>query len=99
MARFTQTGTSFAATGGTMVQLSSTYAGGSVNVRLYATGSAFNYVIGEGLTSGTAATAVSNGKVFIIPISTYIDFGPVDPKTMWLVGNPSAGVCYWDTLA
>lgn len=98
MARFTQTGTTFAASGGTLVQLSSTYAGGSVNVKLYATG-AFNYVIGEGLTAASAATAQGAAKVFIIPGSIYIDFGPVDPKTMWIVGNSLTGVVYWDTLA
>ena len=99
MARFTQTAASFAASGGTAVQLSSTYAGGSVNVRLYASGSAFNYVIGEGLTAATAASAMAALKVFIVPINTYIDFGPVDPKTMWIIGNPSGGVCYWDTIS
>jgi hypothetical protein len=98
MARFTQTGTTFAAAGGTLVQLSSTYPGGSVNVRLYATG-AFNYVIGDGLAAGTAASAQAAAKVFIIPGGTYIDFGPVDPKTMWIVGNSVTGVVYWDTLA
>ena len=99
MARFTQTAASFQAAGGTAVQLSSTYAGGSVPVKLYASGSAFNYVIGEGLTAATAATAMTNLKVFIIPISTYIDFGPVDPKTMWIIGNPNSGACYWDTIS
>ena len=90
MARFTQTSTSFNAAAATPVQLSSTYAGGSVPVRIYASGSAFNYVIGEGLTTGTggtAAAAMAAGKVFIIPISTYIDFGPVDPKQMILSIN------------
>lgn len=98
MARFTQTGTTFAASGGTLVQLSSTYAGGSVNVKLYATG-AFNYVIGEGYTAGTAASAQAAAKVFIVPSGVYIDFGPVDPKQMWIVGNTVTGVVYWDTLA
>ena len=98
MARFTQTGTTFAAAGGTLVQLSSTYPGGSVNVKLYSTG-AFNYVIGDGLTAATAATAQAAAKVFIVPSSIYIDFGPVDPTKMWIVGNSVTGVVYWDTLS
>ena len=98
MARFTQTAASFNAAGGAAVQLSSTYSGGMVPVKLYASGSAFNYVIGEGLNASTAASAMAALKVVIIPISTYIDFGPVDPKTMWIIGNPNAGACYWDTV-
>ena len=96
MARFTQSGTATNGSAGDFVQLSSTYAGGSVNIRVYGAGN-INYCIGEYANS---AAVVSGGKVNIIPISTYIDFGPVDPKQMWIRSNGgAASILYWDTLA
>jgi hypothetical protein len=96
MARFTQTGTATEANTGAFVQLSSTYAGGSVNIKVYAN-SNINYCIGEYANS---AAVVSGAKVNIIPISTYLDFGPVDPKKMWIRSNgATASIIYWDTVS
>ena len=96
MARFTQTGTATNGSGGAFVQLSSTYAGGSVNLRVYAA-AAINYCIGEYANS---AAVVSGGKVNIIPTTAPEHFGPVDPKQMWIRSNGAdASIIYWDTLS
>ena len=96
MARFTQTGTATNANTGDFVQLSSTYTGGSVNIRVYA-GAAINYCIGEYANS---AAVVSGGKVNIIPSTAAEHFGPVDPKQMWIRSNGgAASIIYWDTLS
>jgi len=96
MARFTQTGTATNASSGDFVQLSSTYAGGSVNIRVYAA-AAINYAIGEFANS---AAVVSSGKVNIIAATTSEHFGPVDPKQMWIRSNGgTASIIYWDTLS
>jgi hypothetical protein len=96
MARFTQTGTATNGSAGDFVQLSSTYAGGSVNIRVYAA-AAINYCIGEFANS---AAVVSGGKVNIIAATTAEHFQAVDPKQMWIRSNgASASIIYWDTLA
>ena len=96
MARFTQTGTTTNGSAGDFVQLSSTYAGGIVNIRV-CTFAVINYAIGEYANS---AAVVSAGKVNIIPANVSENFGPVDPKQMWIRSNGvSATVLYWDTLA
>ena len=95
MARFTQTGTATNGSGSAFVQLSSTYAGGTVNLRIYGA-AAINYVIGE---FADAAAAANSGKVNIIPATAVEHFGPVDPKQMWIRSNgASASILYWDTL-
>jgi hypothetical protein len=96
MARFTQAGTATNGSAGDFVQLSSTYAGGAVNLRVYA-GAAINYSIGEYASS---AAVVSGGKVNIISATAPEHFGPVDPKQMWIRSNGvAASILYWDTLA
>ena len=96
MARFTQTGTATNANTGDFVQLSSTYAGGSVNIRVYA-GAAINYCIGEYANS---AAVVSGAKVNIISATAAEHFGPVDPKQMWIRSNGgAASILYWDTVS
>ena len=96
MARFTQTGTATNANTGDFVQLSSTYAGGSVNLRIYAA-AAINYAIGEFANS---AAVVASGKINVIPATAAEQFGPVDPKQMWIRSNGgSASIIYWDTLS
>ena len=96
MARFTQTGTATNGSAGAFVQLSSTYNGGIVNIRLYAA-AAINYVIGE---FANAAAAAASGNVNIIAATTPEHFGPVDPKQLWIRSNGvSASIVYWDTLS
>ena len=95
MARFTQTGTVAPANTGDYVQLSSTYAGGSVNIRVNAS-AIINYCIGEFANS---AAVVSGGKVNLIPANAPENFGSVDPKQMWIRSNgASASTLFWDTL-
>ena len=94
MARFTQLGVAPNASSGDFIQLSSTWTGGQVPIKVYCIG-ATNYAVGEFANSGAAA---SSGKVNIIPTSTYIDFGPVDPSKMWVRGNTAASSMYWDTV-
>jgi len=95
MARFTQLGVAPLVSTDAFIQLSSTWTGGQVPIKVYCIG-ATNYVIGE---FANAAAAAASGKVNIIPTSTYIDFGPVDPSKMWVRGNTSASNIYWDTVS
>lgn len=96
MARFTQTGTATNGNSGDFVQLSSTYSGGSVNIRIYAA-SAINYSIGE---YANAAAVAAAGKINIIAATTGEQFGPVDPKQMWIRSNgAAASILYWDTIS
>ena len=96
MARFTQTGTSTNGSAGDFVQLSSTYSGGSVNIRIYAA-AAINYCIGEYANSAAVVTA---GKLNVIAATSPENFGPVDPKQMWIRSNgTAASILYWDTIS
>jgi hypothetical protein len=96
MARFTQSGTATNANTGDFVQLSSTYNGGYVNLRVYAAAH-INYCIGEYANS---AAVVSGGKINIIFQTTAENFGPVDPKQMWIRSNGgAASILYWDTIS
>ena len=94
MARFTQVGVAPLISSGDFIQLSSTWTGGQVPIKVYCIG-ATNYAVGEFANS---AAVVASGKVNILPTSTYIDFGPVDPSKMWVRGNTAATNMYWDTV-
>ena len=95
MARFTQTGKSTNGSTGDFVQLSSGWTGGSVPVMFYGA-AAINYCVGEFADS---AAVVNGGKVNIIPATSNLMFGPVDPSKMWIRSNGgTASILYWDTI-
>lgn len=96
MARFTQAGTATNGSAGAFVQLSSTWTSGSVPVMFYGA-AAINYCVGEFADS---AAVVSGAKVNIIPATSNLMFGPVDPSKMWIRSNgASASILYWDTIS
>ena len=58
---------------------------------------AINYCVGEFADS---AAVVNGGKVNIIPATSNLMFGPVDPSKMWIRSNgASASILYWDTIS
>jgi hypothetical protein len=95
MARFTQIGVAPLVSTDVFIQLSPNWTGGQVPIKIYCIG-ATNYAVGDFANSGAV---VSSGKVNILPTSTYIDFGPVDPSKMWVRGNTTASNLYWDTVS
>ena len=99
MARFTQIGVAPLTSTSSFIQLSSTWTGGQVPIKVYCIG-ATNYVIGDFVdgTAGTGGAANTANRVNILPTSTYIDFGPVDPSKMWVRGNTAATNLYWDAV-
>lgn len=95
MARFTQTAASPLASTSDFIQLSSTFAGGQVYIKMYPT-VLITYAVGNFANSAAVASA---GKVALIPASQWIEFGIADPTKVWVRGTSSAGTIYWDTLA
>ena len=100
MARFTQIGVAPLINSSNFIQLSTTWTGGSVPIMIYCIG-ATNYVIGDFVdgTAGAGGAASNANRVNILPTSTYINFGPVDPSKMWVRGNTAATNLYWDTVS
>ena len=95
MVRFTQTAASPNASTGDFIQLSSTFAGGQVYIKMYPT-VLITYTVGD---FANAAAAAAAGKVSLIPSSQWIEFGVADPTKVWVRGTSTAGTIYWDTLA
>ena len=95
MARFTQTAASPNDSSGVFIQLSSTFAGGQVYIKMYPT-VLISYTVGD---FANAAAAASAGKVSLIPSSQWVEFGIADPTKVWVRGTTTAGTIYWDTLA
>ena len=95
MARFTQTAASPNASTGDFIQLSSTFTGGQVYIKMYPT-VLVTYSVGDFANS---AAVVSAGKFSLIPTSQWVEFGIADPTKVWVRGTSSAGTIYWDTLA
>ena len=95
MARFTQTAASPNASTGDFIQLSSTFAGGQVYIKMYPT-VLITYSVGD---FANTAAVVSAGKFALIPASQWVEFGIADPTKVWVRGTSTAGTIYWDTLA
>ena len=94
MARFTQIPAAPNASTGDFIQLSSTFTGGQVYIKMYPT-VLITYAVGDFANS---SAVVSSGKVGLIPASQWVEFGIADPTKVWVRGTTAAGTIYWDAL-